>query len=71
MLFKPEPASLVHYFQQGIKHDITQFTLLKNDAMWDNWNRSTVAQARTQDISDVLDFNYIPPNQEARELFIQ
>ena len=45
--------------------------MLKDDAMWDNWNRSTAAQARAQDISDVLDPSYIPPNQEARNLFIE
>ena len=39
--------------------------------MWDNWNRSTTAQARAQDISNVLDPNYVPPNQEARDLFIE
>ena len=39
--------------------------------MWDNWNRSTVAQVRAQDILDVLDPSYILPNQEARDLFIE
>ena len=39
--------------------------------MWDNWNRSTTAQIRVQEVSDVLDPNYIPPNQEARDLFIK
>ena len=45
--------------------------VLKVDAMWDNWNRSTVAQARVQDISDILDPTYIPLNQEARNLFVE
>ena len=39
--------------------------------MWDNWNRSTTAQARAQDISNVLDSNYVPLSQEARDLFIE
>ena len=39
--------------------------------MWDNWNQSMTAQARAQDISIVLDPNYAPPNQEARDLFIE
>ena len=39
--------------------------------MWDNWNRSTVAQARAQNISNAIDLNYIPPNQKARDMFIE
>ena len=53
----PDP---VREFKRGIKRDITQFTAFKDDAMWDNWNRSTVAQARAQDIAHVLDPSYIP-----------
>ena len=56
-LFKTATTNLVHNFWQDIKHDIAQFTALNNDAMWDNWNRSTVAQARAQNILDVLNPN--------------
>ena len=64
----PDP---VREFKRGIKRDITQFTALKDDAMWDNWNRSTVSQARAQDIAHVLDPSYIPQNQAARDLFVE
>ncbi len=67
----PTSFDLVREFKRGIKWDITQFIALKDDAMWDNWNRSTIAQARAQDIAHVLDPTYIPPTHEARELFIE
>jgi hypothetical protein len=51
---------LVRDFRQGIKRDATQFTPFKDDAAWDNWNRSTLAQARAQDVDDVLNPSYIP-----------
>ena len=52
---KVPTSDLVRNFKHGIKHDISQFTTLEDDAMWDNWNRSTTAQARAQDIADILD----------------
>ena len=36
-------------FKCGIKRDTSQFIALKDDSAWDNWNRSTMAQARAQD----------------------
>ena len=60
---------LVKEFKCDIKHDITQFPTLNDDAQWDNWNRSTVAQARAQDIAGVLDPGYIPITQESVDLF--
>ena len=39
--------------------------------MWDNWNQSTTAQAKAQDISNALDPNYVSPNQKTKDLFIE
>lgn len=32
-------------FQCGIKQDAMQFIAFKDEAAWDNWSRSTIAQA--------------------------
>ena len=37
------------------KRDASLFVVLKDFKQWDSWHHSTVAQARAQDISDVLD----------------
>ena len=39
------------------------------DDGYDNWNRSTVAQARAQNVDDVLDSTYVPTTKEEIELF--
>ena len=61
--------SLVREFWRGIKRDITHFIPLKDDGAWDNWERATMAQARAQDVSDVLDPKYVPTNAEEAALF--
>ena len=65
----PPPVDLVREFCHGIKRNTSQFIPLKDDAAWDNWNRGTIAQARAQDLDEVLDPNYIPATVEATELF--
>src|SRR5688500_11420450 len=60
---------IVKEFKCGIEHNISQFPTLKDDNTWDNWNRSTVVQARAQDIIDVLDPVYIPSTAEDIQLF--
>src|SRR5687768_17395128 len=62
-------VDIVKEFKRGIKRDISQFPTLKDDNTWDNWNRSTVAQARAQDIIDVLNPAYIPSTVEDIQLF--
>ena len=64
-------VDLVREFKRGIKRDITQFTPLKDDTAWDNWNRSTTAQARAQDIADILDPTYSPSNPDEIALFME
>jgi hypothetical protein len=46
-----------------------QFIPFKDEAAWDNWSRSTIAQARAQDVHDVLDPSYTPITVEETELF--
>ena len=43
--------------------------VLRDDAAWDNRNRSTVAQARAQDVDDVLNPSYVPSTKEEITLF--
>jgi len=66
---QPYTIDLVKDFKHGIKHDIGQFSSLKDDSAWDNWNCSTVAQARAQGIIEVLDPTYLPSTQEDIQLF--
>ena len=61
--------SLVRDFRRSIKRDITHFTSLKDDGAWDNWERATMAQARAQDVADVLNHNYTPSNTDEAALF--
>ena len=66
----PTPAvSLVREFRRGIKRDITHFIPLKDDGAWDNWERATLAQARAQDVADVLNPQYVPGNANEAALF--
>ena len=60
---------LVKELCHGIKRDATQFTIFKDDAAWDNWNCSTIAQARAQDVEQVLDPSYVPSSADEISLF--
>jgi len=55
----PPPPSkqkdLLAEFKKGIKRDASLFNVLKDPKQWDTWHCSTMAQARAQDVSDVLD----------------
>jgi len=52
-------------FKKGIKQDPTLFTVLKDPKLWDPWHCSTMAQARAQDVSEVLDSSFVPqPGEE-------
>jgi hypothetical protein len=45
------------------------FPTLKQDKQWDIWQRAVIAQARAQDLSDVLDPTFIPIGIEGSNLF--
>ncbi|HEY9706731.1 MAG TPA: hypothetical protein V6D48_00855, partial [Oculatellaceae cyanobacterium] len=63
---QPDP---VRDFQRSIKRDITLFIPFKDDAAWDNWKQSTIAQARTQGVEEVLNPAYIPSTTDEINLF--
>jgi hypothetical protein len=44
------------------------FPTLKQDKQWDNWQGAVIAQARAQDLSDVLDPTFIPIGIEGSNL---
>jgi len=64
----PKQKDLLSEFKKGIKWDASLFVVLKDLKQWDSWHRSTVAQARTQDVYDVLDPVYKPLPTE-KDLF--
>jgi hypothetical protein len=59
----------VYAFKRGIKRDTLQFPVLKDDKQWDLWNQDTKAQARSQDVIDVLLPTYKPTTPEETALF--
>lgn len=56
-------------FRRGIKRDISYFIPLKDDSAWDNWHRATMAQARAQDVAEILDPTYVPSGTSQTMLF--
>ena len=68
----PTPAKSVdpvREFKRGIKRDLTVYTILKDDAAWDAWNRNTMSHARAQDVADVLNPKYRPTSPQEKDLF--
>jgi hypothetical protein len=47
-------------FKKGIKRDPTLFMDFKMECQWVSWQWSTLAQARAQDVADLLDPAYAP-----------
>jgi len=47
--------SPVENFKYGIKWDPVLFMAFKDGKQFDSWHHSTIAQARAQDIADILD----------------
>jgi hypothetical protein len=56
-------------FQRGIKRDISLFPTLKQDKQWDVWQRAVYAQARAQDLIEVLTATYVPITLADQDLF--
>lgn len=61
---KPPPDP-VREFHKSVKRDLTVFSVLKNDTQWDTYQRSLIANARTQDVYDVIDPRCAPPTPNA------
>lgn len=58
-------------FRKGSKCDPTLFPYLKDSKSWDSWHRAMQAQARTQQVSEILDVNARPPLGSAAEDLFQ
>ena len=56
-------------FRRNIKRDPSLFQTLKDEKLNDNWHRSFVTQARSQDVMEVLNPGYKPTSQDDKELF--
>ena len=61
----------VDNFKRGIKRDPSYFPTLKDERYNDTWHRSFAAQARAQDVHNVLDPTYVPGDAEATALFME
>ena len=62
-------VDLVAEFKKGIKRDASLYPVLKDNRHWNNWQRAVLAQAHAHDIQEVFDVNYVPKNEEERNLF--
>ena len=58
-------------FDKGIKRDPTLFPSLKDQKQWDLWWISTEAQAKAQNVHDVLKPKCKPSNDKEKALFIR
>ena len=56
-------------FKKGIKRDSNSFSVYKDEKQWDTWQQSTLAQARAQDVAEILDGNYVATSAEDTALF--
>jgi hypothetical protein len=56
-------------FKRGIKHDAYQIAIVKDEKQLDNWQRTTMAETKTQDIAEVLDPTSTPTTVEDKALF--
>ena len=65
----PHPQDPVANFKKGIKHDPTLFLSFKIEKQWVSRQHSTLAQARAQDVADVLNPTYAPSLIEDKLLF--
>jgi hypothetical protein len=55
-----KPRDALGEFRKNSRRDANAFIPLKEDKQWGSWQRSTVAQARAQDLSDILDAAFVP-----------
>jgi hypothetical protein len=65
------PRDPLAEYRRNIRRDANAFIPLKEDKQWDSWQRSTIAQARAQDLSDILDPTFAATTPEAVELFVE
>ena len=53
----------VDEFKKGMRRDPSAFSRISDDKQFDNWRRTTVAQARAQGVDDVLNPSFKPGNE--------
>jgi hypothetical protein len=61
----------VDLFKRGIKRDFASFPTLKDDKQNNQWHRTFSNLAWAQDLSDILDENYIPVTTTDKDLFAE
>jgi hypothetical protein len=67
-----QSRDLIAEFKQGIKRDVNLFPTLKQDKQWDIWHRATLAQARAQDLIEILQVpTYLPVTPSDQGLFAE
>ena len=69
MPISTKPVDLVREFKKGIKRDQTLFPTLSRETAWDNYHESLVIEAKSQDLEEVINPSYVPPNKDASDLF--
>jgi hypothetical protein len=57
-------------YWNNTRRDPNAFNFLKEDKQWDSWQRGTIAQARAQDLSEILDSNFFAATPEAIQNFL-
>jgi hypothetical protein len=61
----------INAFKRGTKREVAVYHQLKDDKLWDSWNRMVLTLARTHDVSEVFDPEYQPKDTLESELFEQ
>jgi len=56
-------------FKRGIKRDVAQYPVLKDDKYFDQFKMAMIAQARAHDIEDIFDPAYKPKTPDEQALF--
>ena len=51
----------------GVRRNLTDYPKLREDKMWLSFNRTVLALAASQNLSEVFDINYVPSEEEAHE----
>ena len=67
----PKTPNIVSDFKKSVKKDVQSFSKFEEDKFWDAWKMSVEAQARAQDLEEVLQPTYVPVGTDDIALFAQ
>ena len=67
----PKSTNIVSDFKKSVKKDVQSFSKFEEDKFWDAWKMSVEAQARAQDLEDVLQPTFVPVGTDETALFAQ